>query len=439
MDMNHIQREGDLTLSTAARIYGSTPLFNLEADDALMSLSFAGQNQLLDWINWTPTNEYKLQKYFIDYVRAADDGSGEPTVGYITDPCADGNGVEWGKTDFVLTDFARLRRISPVRDATKIGMKYAAVQPRYRLDGEVISNDYEYEVRITTEVLMQDLRRMLVVGNKTTSGMFDGLERLIKTGYTDSNGAHASSMDSVVIDWNGNTMAGGAGVTWNGVGVGSGYNFVSVLLSAFRRVMDRIRMSPSLSAAPIQVGDIVFAAPTHINRALLDQYTGWSVAPGVAYNEVNLNTYEARTFRNNLNGGMFGAGRIFLDGFEIPLINYDWGLIKGPTRGDAYLLTGRAGGIKILEGQFLDMKAVPPVYPGRNFRVQDNGLLLSWEVFDNTCVRYNVEMQPRLYCMAPWAQVRFMDIKATQPGGVLSPDPWETSFYPESSFDAVKV
>jgi len=35
---------------------------------------------------------------------------------------------------------------------------------------------------------------------------------------------------------------------------------------------------------------------------------------------------------------------------------------------------------------------------------------------------------------APWAQARIQDVRCVQPGGVLSPDPEEMSFFPECSF-----
>jgi len=431
-----IQRlqENEMQISSLATIYGCCGLFDLCGDSDLMSLSFEGQNAFLDWVGWELTSICKITKNFITWVRP-EPYQGGRSVGYVGDACSPSNGVEWGTCDFTLFDFGLLRRHGPTRNATRNGVRLCEAQPRYRLDGTPIVSDAEYDMRITVEGLMQDLKLMLINGNDATPGMFDGFETLVKTGYTDSQGVSCSMMDSIIIDWNGNSMDGGAGETWNGAPLSANWNFVDVLLGAFRRILDRIKNSPALASQPLSVGDIVFVAPTNLIRCLLDSYTCWSVCEGRQYNEVALQTYEARTYRNNLNGGMFQAGRIWLDGFEIPLIAYDWGLLNGGTSADAYLLTGAIGNIKLIQGQMLDMRNVPGGYPEAGYSYTDGGRLLTWVEREKTCIFREVEMQPRLLSWAPWTNVRFQDVRCNQPGGIYSPDPWSgTSFFPESSF-----
>ncbi len=432
LDMQHKERT-DLSLSTAATVYGCCGLFDMCADEDLMSLHFQGADPFLDWLGWISTNVCFVKKEFIAWQRPEQAG-GVCTGGYLGDPCENPNGVEWGKCDFTLEDFARLRRGGPVRDITKNDVRYCERQPRYRLDGTAVTDDREYDARVITEVLLQDLRRMVITGNATTPGQFDGLQRLVRSGYTNASGALCQMMDSIVINWNSNNMNGGAGVTWNGIAVAPTYNFVDVLLAAFRRVVQRIKWSPVLGAQPLGVGNIVLMMPTFMTRCLLDAYTCWSVCPGVAFNEANLNTFEARTFRNDLNGGMFGSGRIFLDSFEIPLVAYDWGTINGPTTGDIYMLTGNIGNVKTLNGEYNDMNAVPRGYPEGTHFATDGGRLLGWLVQDHTCAQQILEMQPRLLSWAPWSNTRFQDVVCNQPGGPMSPDPCDTSFFPMQSF-----
>ncbi len=237
-------------------------------------------------------------------------------------------------------------------------------------------------------------------------------------------------MDSIIVDWNGNTLAGGAGITWNGAAIAATWDFIDVLLAVFRRIRQRISWAPALAAQGLRVGDIVLMMPTFMTRCLLDSFTCWSVCANAV-----IDTYEARQFRQQLNGGMFGDGRIYLDGFEIPLLAYDWGTINGPTTADIYLLTGRVGNIRTLNGQFNDMRSVPGSYPGGvEYAYTDGGRILTWTNRDHTCVQQIVEMQPRILAWAPWAQARFQDVVCAQPGGPLSPDPLETSFFPETSF-----
>lgn len=417
--------------TTPQQIYGCTGLFDLCSDADVISLSMQGSDKFLDWLGWQRTDVCDIKKSFVDWIRPAYADSAA-TVGYLADPCAASNGVEWGKCDFQLTDFGRLRRHTPVRDITKVGLRLCDLQPRYRLDGTVITDDLEFDMRIVTEVLLQDLRRYIITGSKLTSGLFDGLERLVNTGYTDIDGHTCSMMDSIVVDWNANTLDGGSGITWNGAAVASTFDFIDVLLAVYRRIRQRISWSPSLSS-PLGIGDMVIVGTTNFLQCLLDAFTCWRVCPGQQYNETNLNSLEAREFRQGLNGGQFGNGHIYLDGFEIPLLAYDWGLQKGPTRSDVYLLTRQVGGVRLINGQYNDLTIASAKRPGW-YDATDGGRLLTWVDSDGTCDQRQVEMQPRLLMWAPWAQARFTDVKCTQPGGVISPDPTETSFFPETSF-----
>ncbi len=45
-------------------------------------------------------------------------------------------------------------------------------------------------------------------------------------------------------------------------------------------------------------------------------------------------------------------------------------------------------------------------------------------------------LRPRLLMWAPWAQARVQDVVCAHVHKPLSPDPWETSFFPEGSFSA---
>ncbi len=424
-----------LSVSTAATIGGCCGLFDLCSDQDLLSLSFAGREPFLDWIGWEASDVCKIIKNFITFTRP-EYSQGSPTAGYQADPCGDANSVEWGTCDFQLEDFGRLRRKTPVRDITKSGLRLCETQPRYRLDGTPITDDLEFDLRIVTEVNLQDLKRMVINGNDATPGQFNGLDVLVDDGYVNTHGRRCSSMDSIVIDWNANDFDGGAGITWNGAAVGATYNLIDVLLAVYRRIRQRLAMADALNS-PLTPGDMVFVAPTYINQCLLNAFTCWSVCPGAALDQAfllqTLNTFEARTFRDRLNGGMFGAGAITLDGFTIPLLNYDWVLPTGPTLADAFLLTGRVGGQRLIQGQYNDMRVAAGKRPGW-FDYTDGGRVLTWIDSDGTCDQRFVEMQPRLLVWAPWAQARFVDLKCATPGGFISPDPTETSFFIESSF-----
>lgn len=423
-----------LTESTLGSIYGCCELFPLCTNEDIVAMSFSRAEPFLDWLGWELTTECDIERGYIDWVRPAADG-GRRSAGYVSDPCADPNGVEFGVCTFRLHDFGRLRREGPVRDITMNSVNLCAMRPRYRIGGQQITDEREWSIMMAMEALLQDYKRMVISGNAATPGQFSGLNTLISSAYTDPTGRRCASMDSNVIEWAGNDMNGngGAAMNWNGRTIPAGTDLVTVLLTAYRDVRQRLAWS-SLQGQ-LRVGDMVLVMPTFLTRALLDAFTCWSVCPGQQFSEVSINTYEARMFRQNLLGGMFGAGRVYLDGFEIPIIPYDWDTIHGTQRGDIYLLTGNVGNIPLIRGQLDDMRAVVAGDRYGNFQALDQGRVLAWQVQDHTCIKEVVEMRPRLLMWAPWAQTRIQNVESAALHGPISPDPWATSFSYETSFN----
>ena len=214
--------------------------------------------------------------------------------------------------------------------------------------------------------ILDDMRSMIIVGSTAVAGQFDGLQRWTTRMW-------GAPIDPWVVDWNMNTMAGGAGITVNGNAIAATWNLIDVLLSIFRRIRQRISWSAEFSGSPIALGDMAIVLPTFAAHCLLNSFTCWSVCSGTAYNEVNLQTMEARIFRNNLvaadnPANLYGAGYITLDGTSIPLLIHDWELIGGPNHFDMYFLTRTIGGRKIWDGEFLDAQQTlanfAPTVPG---------------------------------------------------------------------------
>jgi hypothetical protein len=434
MEPKMIARRDLSAVSDYPSLEGCCGLFDMCTDQDLLSLSFEGTSPFLDWLGWERTNICLIKKSFITWTRPEAAEGGGRSSGYNSDPCGASTGVDWGGCDFTLENFGALRRHGPVRKVTDVGLRMCEQQPRYRLDGSPIDSDMEYDMRVATEGIIQDLKLDVITGTNLTTGSFDGLERLIKTGYTDSSGKNCDMMDSIIVDWNSNDFDGGNGVTWNGAAVANTYNMVDILLAIFQTIRDRIAMSPTLSAQPMGVGDMIIMAPRATLRCLLNAFTCWSVCPGATNSPTVLLTYEARNFRLQLNGGLFGDGKIFLDGFEIPLCAYDWGVRKGANLTDMYFLTGRIGNIRTISGQYQDLSQVAGEYAGTSYSYTDGGRMLTWVNATQTCVQREIEFHPRLLMWAPWAQARIQNVTCAQPGPVISHDPW-SSYYPEGSFN----
>lgn len=423
--------------SSPAAPYGCCGLFDLCTDEDILSLTLQKADPFLDWLGWTPSTVCEIRRAFITWQGPEGIAAGSPTVGYLADPCAEPESYEYGGCDWYIEDFGRLRRRGPVREANKPQI-LCENEPRWRLDGRRVTSEMEWDLLFTAEALLQDIRRYTLTGNVATPGLYDGLQQLVAYGYTSTSGRRCERMDSMVVDWNGNDMNGNGpgGITWNGNAVNGTPNLVDMLLDVFRRIRQLIMWTPRLNR-PLRVGDIILVMPTFLTRCLLDAYTCWSVCDGRQYNEVNMNTHEARRFRAGLMGSTFGYGSIVLDGFEIPLLGWDWdGMINGPTTGDIYMLTGQIGGVKTLYYEYLDQRSAESLNGKLN--PIESGRFLQWVESDETCYSTRLEIKPRLISWAPWSNARFQDVVCQVPTGPMSPDPTQTSYFPESSFSVAE-
>lgn len=422
-----VQRETSLTLGSEASPFGCCNFFDSCADE-IFSLYYKGTLDLLDWMGFNVTDECYRVVHFIEYVRP--DGNGT-SAGYISDACADPNGITFGSCTLSVENFGRYGRHGPNREVM-IPEKYCKTRPRYMLDGSPITSEAMWDMTFTMDQILNDIRVALITGNAATGGQFDGLQQWVATDY-DCDG-----LNSYVLNWNNNSMDGGGGITLNGAATNPSFNIVDWLLDLHRNIMQRINWSPVLSNQQMQTGDMILVMPTFMTRCLLDYFACWSVCPGAQYEEIQKNLREINDFRWSLNGGMFGNGQISLDGHTIPLLGYDWGLINGPTRGDMYLLTGAVGSQRIWEGEHLSARTALSRLPGNlqgTFESSDDGRVLMKIVSDNECYQVREWMHPRLWCQAPWMQVRIQNVVCQTPSGPLSPNPADTSFFITSSFD----
>ena len=409
--------------------------------DELLTLTYQGVLGILDWMNFQPTDVCYRSVEFITFKRPEQSQEAD-TPGYLSDPCTEPYGTEIGTRKITVEDFGLLGRSGPTRDVRKQHIKYCKTTPRYRLDGTPVTSEDEWDMLHAMDVMLLDNNRMVVVGNAAVAGQYDGLQQWVAT-------THGGSLNSYVVDWNGNPMTGGAGITVNGNGIAATYDLIDVLLVLFRNIMQRIGWNGRLAQQlrQMRVGDMILLLPTGLKDCLLDFYTCWSVCEGGQYNEVNMQTMEARKFRNNLVAAtnpfnLYGAGYITLDGIVIPLMTHDWEMINGPTQYDMYFLTGSIGNVRLWEGEMLEGQAVVDnvanLAPQAGYFSTDGGRVVGLVETDMLCKKIHLWHSPRLFCLAPWAQMRFQDIQCNRPGGPLSPDPADTSFYPETSFDAAE-
>lgn len=427
---NRVQR---LTVTTGVPdtpwIADATPFF-ARCENELMTLSYGGRMSLMDLFNWSVSDTFLKTFNFLTYNRPAYSALNVASVGHIADPCADPNGIDYGTSQITLSDFGRYGRMGPTRDILK-ATRYCETDPKYRLDGSLITSEFEWDLRFILDTQMQDLYRAVITGNGATPGQFDGLQQWINTGYD------SSMLDSYVVEWGGNDMdgTGGGAMSVNGTTIPPGTQLIRLLIELRRYFQQRISWSPMLATAG--AANYVLVMPTFLAGCLLDAFTCYNVCPGGLYNPTNLMTYEARNFRDSLNGGRYGAGSITLDGAVIDIFPYDWNTMHGSDRGDIYFLTLSVGSQQLWEGETLDAGAAAAEMQreGHNqYFSTDGGRVIGVTEVDNLCRTTKAWIRPRIYTRAPWLQARIMNVECDNNVlPLIGPDP-TSSFYPLTSF-----
>lgn len=427
----------DMTISGAMSPFGCCNFFDPCTNDVFAlhySPAYGGIPTLLDWFNFTVGTECVKTFEYITYAG----GAGLSTAGAdpssaLSDPCADPLGIEWGICKNTIEGFGRYGNKGPVREIVR-PERYCVSSPQVRLDGQPVTSEYEFDLRMIMDTVYGDLLRDVIVGSGT-GGEMVGLQGQVKTGYD------CEMLDSKVVEWNGNGMNGGAGTTVNDVGIADTWGIIDILLDFVRYARTRISWSPLLKNQQMRLGDMILVMPNHLISCILDAYTCWSVCAGRQYNETNLNTYEARQFRDRLEGGLFGFGQITLGGLAIPLLAQDHGLLNADGTGDIYFLTGGVGNQRLWQGEFLSAGSAASTYPalfaGSGFRQLDGGRVLVKTSTDNLCIETKAWTFVRTFTKAPHLNMVIQNAACGNVFGPLSADPYLASLYPNGgSFGA---
>jgi hypothetical protein len=434
---NFIKRDSGTEALSIGPVDGlyNQPLFDLDSEDAIVSFTLlGGYNRALDAIGFVNSNVHLIKRNFLTYVAPAGTADGSPVSSAHADACAPGTGVESGGCSYLLEGWGRMRKSSDTRDITDLPIRYSSQRPIYDIGGNMIDDDYEWDVVRQTTVMLQDLQRFIINGNKSNAGEADGLLQLVTYGYTDpETGEACTSMDSTVIDYNGNSFApenGATGVTFNGDAVTDGYAFYDYVASFLRLTRQRIAHS-SLSGMPTHIGLI----PTEHLNCLID---AWVCHTHCGGNKEWMMESEVQAMLNQLKNTLMAGQNVTLTFHGVPVVffPYDYGLLSaGAEPGDPALatiliLTPNVGNTPLVRIQVKDMSAVAATPPaGSEYMVSDNSRILSWKTLDHTCYRIHTELQWRVDMPGPWAQMKIIDVACDSIYGAKSGDPLSTFFF----------
>jgi hypothetical protein len=422
------ESQTDLVPKTVS-IYGRYSIFDCCSPGDVFGLQVQTVG-LMQWLGWRPNRFYRRRVDFIPWygpegVVACTNRTG------AGNPCDDPKGWEYQVCGYDLQHTSWYHRQGDPLNPHTIVQDRCETTPRYRLNGIMISDDVEWQMNGIMNVLQQDIRRDLIHGNHSNAFQMDGLESLIKTGYTNDNGTTCPQIDSTVVDWAHDDLDGAV----NGFG-----NFFDYLDEVVTEKEWRASAVGTISET-----DMVLLTSRFMATCLLDAYACYTTCGVTDTNDVTDQALRAqqRQARFNLNGGPLydGAAAVgFINlksGRRLPIIVDDAMDIEKGGAGyctDIYLLTRRIGSIDVLYGEYLDLRVfenrVRAKFPDASYRADAAGRFVAKGKEDNWCTVFMMGTSPEIYLSAPWAQTRFQDVCCSRKRTPFTGDPGQKFYWP---------
>lgn len=253
---------------------------------------------------------------------------------------------------------------------------------------------------------------------------FDGLDRLIKTGYVDAvSGLACSAADSDVITWNADV---GATV--------SGRNIVQAFTDLY--------WSRTIVAQQVGMGDTQWAFVMRMEqfRALVGQWVcQYYINRCVSSNAGQPFTTEVMETRRLFDEMMQGQ-YLLIDGVPVPVIFSEGinieqlsGGAQRVLRADAYLVPVSWQGRPLLRLEYFDMsnpyatELINRIYTSGEFL--NNGMYLLTKNERDGCIEFAISAQMRLILETPFLAGRIDDISFTYQANTRVADPGTTFLY----------
>lgn len=432
-----VQRGTDLTLDNFLNPYGCTGLFDPCANNNLISLSMCGVDPFMDALGWTAST---ICRHIQPYLTWAGDaalaggapGAVVPPSGIIADCCDDRPPIAYGTCEYEIEGFGHLGNSGGTICIYDDLQECATTPARRRLDGTVVDSNVEFRALLAAEVILQTLRWMIVHGDSTIPGHFDGLNNIIITGRTDRQGNPCPAMDSMLVTWN-DGCYNELDATWTDSRgdqtIPAGNNIIDVIYCMWKQCMKRKKMSPMLAAQGTSIGDMFIAGDPEKLECLLDCLTcKVKCQVGDSPNEV-LWEPQSQEFLESLRGGnndFYGFGFLRYKNMRIPLVGADY------LGDDLYFITRRSGSMEMLFGEYQDMANLRSLneFNGSDFSSSDDGRFLHYMQHDNTCLSPVMDMRPRIQYPGSWCQGRIIGFQCDMGiDCVPSCNPWSTDFY----------
>jgi hypothetical protein len=422
-------KEDELGSPSTTNIYGRYSIFNECASGDVFGLQVQTHG-LLNWIGWRPNKFYRRRVDFITWIgpEGTSDGAAQSGAGA---PCDDPTvGFEYGQGGYELTHSSWYHWIGDPLDPHTVVQDRCETSPRYRLNGQIISDDVEWQMNGIMTVMQQAMRRHVVHGSHLNAHEMNGLESLIKTGYLDDLNQPMPMVDSILVGWNDNLD-----------GLVNGYgNFFDYMDEVINEIEYR-----ATAMGNILETDMILLTSRFMATCLLDAYACYTTCGVTDAGDVTDQALRAqqRANRLSLNGGPLydGAAAVgfiqLKSGRRLPVMvddSLDIGKALYGWDTDIYLLTRRIGSQDVLYGEYLDMR----VYENRikkfakmfSATADAAGRFVTKAKEDNWCFTLMMGTSPEIYLSAPWAQARISGVSCAKKRTPVSGDPFQTGYLP---------
>lgn len=287
----------------------------------------------------------------------------------------------------------------------------------------------------------RNLEKVLVLGDysktytQTQRGFikeFNGIDKQIKTGYTDTSGVACPAMDSIVENFNGNNI----GTT---VGGGDPRTITSVISDDYYALTDRAQYAGFEGADGGNELDLTFVMRKEMFRALTDYY-----ANTYATNRFQTNTltagsplWQEASRANELRMEMLRGNFLIVEGIPIPVVFSDGipltYLGNNVWEGDMYLMPMAWNGMPLVNLEYFNMANQYAIeYQGfvnaDDQKVLNNGLYRVGYRSTGLCKEYHFADRMRLILEVPFLCARIDNIAFTYYAQTRGAYPGE-SFY----------
>jgi hypothetical protein len=375
--------------------------------------------------------------------------AGTNADGWCGDPPTVGQGkvckqsFAWGEY-YVKTDLNALPKLGELRNRADVPRDILNAAPAmrnpfipdllYRLQDTRSQLAYElWRIGVALELSME---HVLVQGLASTAGAnrahgwiteFDGLDRQIRTGYTDADsGLVCPAMDSMVISFNAEVDG--------TIGGGDGRNLVEAFTDLFWAAQDR--------ASEMGMAGTIFAFVMRKEqfRAIVDNWVcQYATYRCTTTNNPTANMVEMMKDTNQLRIEMMNGQYLLIDGQQVPVVFSEGiardGIGANHFKADVYLVPLSWQGMPLIKAEY---------FPVDNQYVNEfasmaqgmsevgslnNGLFIVGKRSTGFCLEWLFGARMRMILETPFLAGRVDDIRFTFRAPIRNADPADTWFY----------